>query len=145
MNLDSTLQFSDAQALSSVGSTISTNAIDLTDSREIGIGEPMALLVVITVAADFATTDETYQFVLQTDSTDSFSSPTTVVDSGAINGDLLTAGKRVVLPMGFTNDQFLRVNNVLAGTTPLVTIDSFLQPLNMIDGDVIYPNAYTIE
>lgn len=143
MILDSTLQFSDAQALTVVGA-VSTNVIDLTDDREIGIGEPMALLVVITVAADFTTTDETYQFILQTDSSAAFSSPTTVVDSGVINGDLLTAGKRVVLPMGFTNDQFLRVNNVLAGTTPTVTIDSFLQPLNMIDGDVLYPNAYTI-
>lgn len=142
MFLDSTLQFSDAQALTATA--VSTNVIDLTDDREVGIGEPMALLVVVTVAADFTTTDETYQFILQTDSSAAFSSPTTVVDSGAINGDLLTAGIRVVLPMGFTNDQFLRVNNVLAGTTPSVTIDAFFQPLNMIDGDVIYPNAYTI-
>lgn len=142
MYLDKFLQFSDDQALTATA--LSTNVIDLSNDRKIGIGEPMAAVVFVTVAADFTTTDETYQFVLQTATDEAFTSPITVVASAAINGDELALGAKVVLPMGHTNLQFLRINNVLAGTTPTVTVDAYLQPLNMIDGVVIYPDGYDI-
>ena len=62
MILDSLLKFSDAQALTATAD--STNVIDLSNDRDIGIGEPMALVVTVGVAADFTTGDETYQFLL---------------------------------------------------------------------------------
>jgi len=58
MILDSLLQFSDAQALTVTGA-VSTNVIDLSNDRKIGIGEPMAAVVTIGVAADFTTTTGT--------------------------------------------------------------------------------------
>ena len=142
MILDSLLQFSNAQALTATA--VSTNVIDLSSDRDIGIGEPMAAVVTVGVAADYTTTDETYQFTLQTSTDEDFTSPITVVASAAINGDELAAGAKVVLPMGFDNKQYLRVNYTLAGTTPSVTVDAFLQPLRMIDGNVIYADGYDI-
>ncbi len=142
MFLDSQLQFSDAQALTATA--VSTNIVDLSLDRDIGKGEPMGVLVTVGVAADFTTTDETYQFTVQTATDAAFTSPVTVVASATINGDQLTEGASVVLPIGHTNLQFLRVNNTLAGTTPTVTIDAFLQPMSMIDGTVDYASGFTV-
>lgn len=142
MHLDSQLQFSDAQALTATA--VSTNVVDLSEDRDIGKGEPMAVVVSVGVAADYTTTDETYQFAIQTDDNEGFSSPTVITQTAAINGDELTAGTLVVIPLGYTNERYLRINNVLAGTTPSVTIDAYLQPMSMIDGVTDYASGYSI-
>lgn len=141
MILDSLLKFSDAQALTATAA--STNVVDLSNDRVIGIGEPMALVVTVGVAADFTTTDETYQFDLQTDDNEGFSSATSI-GSVAVPASALTAGDKVVIPLGHANQQYLRANYTLGGTTPSVTVDAFLQPLSMIDGAVTYPSGYSI-
>lgn len=142
MYIDSQLQFSDAQALTATA--VSTNVIDLSVDRDIGIGEAMCVAIFVGVDADYTTTDETYQFTVQTDDAEGFPSPTTVVQSAAINGDELTAGATVVLPIGYSNERYLRVNNVLAGTTPSITIDAVLMPLADVTGTVDYASGYTI-
>ena len=142
MYTDAVLKFSDAQALT--GTAVSTNVIDLGVDRDIGIGEAMCLAVFVGVAADYTTTDETYQFILQTDDNEAFSSATTVIASAAIPGNQLTLGAVVALPIGFTNERYLRVNNVLAGTTPTITIDAFLMPLADVAGYNRYASGYTI-
>lgn len=141
MYLDSLLKFSDAQALTATA--VSTNVIDLSNDRIIGIGEPMALVVTVGVAADFTTNDETYQFDLQTDDNEGFSSATSI-GSVAVPAAALTAGDKVVIPLGHANQQYLRANYTLGGTTPSVTVDAFLQPLSMIDGTVTYASGYSI-
>ena len=143
MILDSLLQFSDSQALTTTGA-VSTNVIQLDSVQKIGIGEPMAAVVTVGVAADFTTTDETYQFTLQTATDSAFTTPVTIFATGAIDGDELPLGTKVVIPVGHTNLQFLRVNYTLAGTTPLITVDAFLQPLTDIDGVVLYPDNINI-
>lgn len=142
MILDAELQFSDAQALTATA--VSTNIVDLGADRNIGKGEPVAVVVSVGVAADFTTGDETYQFTVQTATDAAFTSPVTVVSSAVINGDELTEGKKIVLPLGYDNLQYLRVNNTLAGTTPTVTVDAFLQPLSMIDGTDDYASGFTV-
>lgn len=142
MILESQLQFSDAQALTATA--VSTNVVDLGVDQDIGIGKAMAVVVTVGVAADFTTGDETYKVTVQTDDNDSFSSATTVLDSAVINGDELTAGKKIVLPIGFANERYLRLNYTLAGTTPTITVDAYLQPLTEIDGYVDYADGYTI-
>jgi hypothetical protein len=142
MYTDALLKFSDAQALTATA--VSTNVVDLGVDRDIGIGEAMCLAVFVGVAADYTTADETYQFILQTDDNASFSSAVTVIASAAIPGDELALGTVVVLPKGFTNERYLRVNNVLAGTTPTITIDAFLMPMCEVSGLNKYAAGYTI-
>lgn len=141
MILDSLLKFSDAQALTATA--VSTNVIDLSNDRLIGIGEPMALVVTVSVGAVFNDLDETYQFDLQTDDNEGFSSATSI-GSVVVPAAALTAGDKVVIPLGHANQQYLRANYTLGGTTPSVTVDAFLQPLSMVDGAVTYPSGYSI-
>ncbi len=144
MYIDSQLKFSDAQALTGPSTTVSTNIVDLGVDRDIGIGEAMAVAIFVGVAADFTTTDETYQFTVQTATDAAFTSPVTVVASAAIDGDELAAGATVVLPIGHENLQFLRVSNTTAGTTPSVTIDAVLMPLADISGTVDYASGFVV-
>jgi len=141
MYLDSLLKFSDAQALTATA--VSTNVVPLSLDRDIGIGEPMAIVITVGVSADIANADETYQFQLQTDDNDAFSSATVIGDV-TVAAASLTAGDKVVIPIGHSNEAFLRLNYVLGGTTPSVTVDAFLQPFSMIDGTVTYASGYSI-
>lgn len=141
MIIDHLLKFSDAQALTATAD--STNVIDLSLDRDIGIGEPLALVVTVGVAADFTTTDETYQFQLETDDNESLTSPTVIADR-TIAAAALTAGSIHVFPLGFDNERYLQVRYVLGGTTPSITVDAQLQPLSMVDGYRQYANGYDI-
>ena len=141
MILDSLLKFSDAQALTATAD--STNVIDLSNDRDIGKGEPMALVVTVGVAADFTTGDETYQFQLETDDNAAFSSATVIGDVTVAAANL-AAGDKVVIPLGQTNERYLQARYVLGGTTPSVTVDAFLQPLSMVDASATYASGYSI-
>ena len=147
MMLDAQHLFSDAQALTATAA--STNLIDLGADRDIGKGEPMAVVICVDVAADFTTANETYQIDLETDDNSSFSSATViarripvVTASAATNG--LAAGKILVIPVPHDNERYLRLNYTLGGTTPTVTLTSFLQAMSMIQSDAQYPDALTI-
>lgn len=143
MYVDSQLLFSDAQALTATAD--STNYIDLGIDRDIGRGEPMAVCMVVDVAADGTTTNETYQFQLETDDNTSFSSSTIVTDR-TIGYAALTLGSRHVFPLGHTNERYLQMVYTLGGTTPTVTVTTFLIPMSMIDAnDVVYAAGYTID
>jgi hypothetical protein len=142
MFLDAQAQLSDSQALS--GSAASTNVIDLGADGNVGIGEPMAVLVVVEVAADFTTTDETYVVDLETDDNSGFSSATNLGQLTLPDG--AAAGSRFVIgvPADSRAEQFLRLNYTLGGTTPSVTLSAYLQPQSMIQNDVVYPDGFTI-
>jgi len=141
MILDSTLQFSNAQALTATAD--STNVIDLSNDRDIGIGEPMALVVTVGVAADFTTGDETYQFQLETDDNAAMTS-STIIGDVTVAAANLAAGDKVVIPLGHSNERYLQVVYTLGGTTPSITVDAYLQPLSMVDGYVTYASGYSV-
>lgn len=141
MILDSLLKFSDAQALTATAD--STNVIDLSNDRDIGKGEPMALVVTVGVAADLTTGDETYQFQLETDDNAAFSSATVIGDVTVAAANL-AAGDKVVIPLGHSNERYLQARYVLGGTSPSVTVDAYLQPLSMIDASATYASGYSI-
>lgn len=144
MIIDAQHLFSDAQALSATGA--STNIIDLGSDRNIGLGEPMAVVVTIDVAADRTTGDETYTVQLQTDDNAAFSSAANV--GGAYSILQYTAGSRFVipLPIGTETERYLRLNYTLGGTTPSITVTAFLTPLRMVGAgeNVYYADAITI-
>tara|TARA_R110000751_G_scaffold220122_1_gene322799 strand:- start:173 stop:598 length:426 start_codon:yes stop_codon:yes gene_type:complete len=141
MILDSLLRFSAAQALTATAD--STNVIDLSNDRDIGIGEPMGIVITVGVTADITTGDETYQFQLETDDNAAMTS-STIIGDVTVAAAALTAGDKVVIPLGHSNERYLQVVYTLGGTTPSVTVDAFLQPLSMIDGYVTYASGYSV-
>ena len=142
MIIDAQALFSDAQALGAATS-VSTNVIDLGSDRNAGVGEPMAVVVVIDVALEDGDGDETYVVTVQSGST---ATPTDVIATATMTrGDV--AGTKYVLPLpadGRT-DRYLRVNYTLGGTlTAGGTVTTFLQPMSMIQNDNVYPDGITI-
>lgn len=139
MFLDSQNQFSADQNLTATG--VSTNVIDLSQDRDIGKGEPMG--VVLTFASDVGGTSPSVTVQVQTDDNEGFSSPTNIAISETVVDAL--EGQSIVVPIGHTNEQYLRLNLVLAGTSPDATFSAYLQPMSMIDGYVDYASGYVIE
>lgn len=143
MILDSQLQFSAAQAVSA--DAASTNYIDLGVGRQIFDAEPMAVLLHVSVAADGTTTDETYEFQIETDDNTSFSSATDLV-AHSIGYAALTANSLHVLPIpvGATVERYLRLNYNVGGTSPSVTLSAYLVPLNSIQKYKLHADGITI-
>jgi len=151
MFVDAQLQFSAAQALTVTAA--STNVIDTGVNfagtevdRNVGIGEPMNVLICVIVAADVADGNETYQFDLQTDTVVGFGSAVVLV-SRIIARALLTAGSIWSIPVPADWPQikrYLRMNYTLGGTTPTITVSAFLQPMSMMQNFVVYQDALTI-
>lgn len=140
MFVDSKLELSDAQALTATA--VSTNVIPV--SGNIGPGEPMAIAVTVNVAADTTDANETYQFVLQTATDAAFTSPVNLITTEAFDGSTLLEGTTFMVPLGSNNLAFLRMNYVLGGTTPSITVDAHLQPQSMIDNKSDLPINYVI-
>lgn len=144
MTPDSKLLFSEAQAFTATG--VSTNVVDLGIDQDIGKGEPMTVVVVVTTAADSADGDETYQFALQSDDNDSFSSADELVRVTRTR-DVLSAGYLITVPVGIVNQRYLRLQAILGGTTPSVSVTAYLHPSSMVDtasGNSAYAGGYSI-
>lgn len=144
MIIDAQQLYSDAQALTATA--VSTNLIDHGIDRNIGIGEPLAVVVIVDVALDRTTGDETYTVTLQTDDNAAFSSATTV--AGPVSMTTYAAGTKFVIavPPDTVTERFTRLNYTLGGTTPTGTVTAFLQPLRMVGvgENVYYADAITI-
>lgn len=145
MMFDAQNQFSAAQALTVTA--VSTNVVDLGADRDIGKGEPLAVVLATIVAADFTTGDETYQIDVQSGST---AAPTVVkarripvVTASNVTSDL-GLGKFIVIPLPHDMDRFIRLNYTLGGTTPTWTVTAFLAPMSMIQSDTQFADALTI-
>jgi hypothetical protein len=143
MLIDSQLLFSDAQAITADAG--STNVVDLGVARNLFDGEPLAVVLQIDVAADGTTTDETYEFQIETDDNASFSSATDLLVH-SIGYASLTAGSVHILPIpvGAAVERYIRVFYNVGGTTPTVTVTAFLQPLSMVQKTKVYADNITI-
>lgn len=154
--IDAQQQFSDSQALSATA--LATNVVDLSQARAIGNGEPMVVLINVEVAADIASSDETYQFDLETASDSGITTArkllgrrryTFAATAPDENANLLVAGFKFVIPVPQSalseSSRFLGVRYTLGGTTPSVTVSAYLQPAKMVEvGQVSFPKGYTI-
>ncbi|HXD72173.1 MAG TPA: hypothetical protein VN628_00480, partial [Vicinamibacterales bacterium] len=119
MILDSLLSLSDAQALSA--SAYSTNTIDLgnvTPKRDVGVGEALALVITVDVAADVASGDETYQFEFVQSANADLSSHDSL-EAVAVARATLVAGYSIVIPIpsGVITKRYIGVRYTLGGTT----------------------------
>lgn len=149
MYLDALGLVSDAQALSGAATTASTNAIDLTalssGARDLGDGEPLVMAIGIDVAADLADGNETYQFDFIQSVNANLSSPT-VLESRVISRTLLTVGTLhyVPVPPGAITARYIGMQYVLGGTTPSITMTTWLTLMSMIQRFRAYPKGYVV-
>lgn len=144
MLTDKQTRLGDAQAFSASGAT--TDYYDSGVARNLGDGEPMAMLFTVTTGADITTGDETYKFGLQCDDNTSFSSALTLLErtvAAASSG--LAAGKQVVLPIppGLV-ERYIRGYLTLGGTTPSISVDCDIVPLSMVPKTAYYADGFDI-
>lgn len=142
MIIDAQNLFSDEQALAA--SAVSTNVIDTVVDGNLGVGEPMAVVVTLDVAADDTDADETYSVVLQASSDEAFSAPVSVASKDIVRG--AAAGSKIVfgVPADDSGDRYYRLSYVLGGTTPSVTVTSFLIPQSMVQNDFKFASGFTV-
>lgn len=149
MRTDAFLLLSDAQAVSA--DAVSTNALKIgAAGLDIGVGEPLAVVFVIDVAADYTTADETYKFVVRTaTASDGTTGAASLVETPAIAGNALTAGTRfaLLLPQGRVSATatHLAAYYDVTGTTPSVTVTAFVQPASMVQNDVYYASGFSVQ
>lgn len=141
MIVDAQLMFSEAQALTATA--VSTNIIDLKKDVDIGLTRELFIAVVVGVAADYTSANETYAINIQTDDNASFSSASTIGET--VNLD--TAAKRAagyvaLLKVPTENEQYLRLNYTLGGTTPSVTLSAYL--LEGKDARRLFPGGFVV-
>ena len=144
MYTDALNLFSDAQALTATAD--STNVIDLGVDRNVGQGEPLAVVIQTDVAADFTTEDEDYTVQIETDSVEAMSSARIIQSRNfvlAIAAEI-AAGTKIVMALGHDNERYIQLSFVLAGTTPTWTVTAYLVPMSMIEADEKYPGGFTI-
>lgn len=158
MYLDSQNLFSDAQAITA--DAVGTNVIDLSVDRSIGVGEPMAVLFTVDVAADQTTGDEDYTFEVEYASNAAQSTGRQLIgrrafESGtptapAQDADLLVAGFQFSIPIPKTklseSERYLGIRYDVTGTTPTITVTAALVPMSMLDGNVgaQYTSGFTV-
>jgi hypothetical protein len=156
MILDAQLQFSDSQAITA--DAVGDNVIDLSSDRSIGVGEPMAVLFCVEVAADQTTGDEDYTFEVEFASAAAQNAGRQLIgrrvfESGtptapAQDADLLVAGFKFYIPIPPTvlseSERYLGIRYDVTGNTPTITCSAYLQPLSMCEAQISYPNGYTI-
>lgn len=139
---DAQNQLSKAQALTVTAN--STNVIDLTQTtRDVGIGEPLAVCFTVDVA--LAGTTPTFVAAVVVSAAAGLTSPTTLVQSQSFSA--LAAGARFYLPLppGVTPLEFLGVIYTLGGTTPTVTVTANVIPLRFAQADAYGASAFTVQ
>lgn len=157
MYMEGEARFSNAQALTA--SAVGTNTIDLVTARSIGNGMPLSVVFVVKVAADQTSGNEDYTFDVEiatnaAQSTGRQLLGRRVFESGtptapAQDADLLVAGFQFTIPIPVVSldeaAQYLGVRYTLAGTTPTITVTSFLTPTSMVQSPkTMYAAGYSI-
>ncbi len=130
MILDTENLFSDDQALTVTA--VSTNVIDLTAAgtppnsnaliRDIGPGEPIDILIQLTVAS--GGTSPTLIVTLEKDTGEAFPSATVVATSATLTGGAVGDRLSIRYMPDLTDERFIRLNYTLGGTNPTYTVTS---------------------
>ncbi len=136
--LDKNTQLSDSQALTVTAD--STNVLDFTSDRDIGPGEPMAIIVFFETA--IGGTTPTFQVTVETDDNAAHTSATVITESEILVA--APADDQLVVPIPFTNERFMQLRYVLGGTSPTVTVSAYLMPQSSAEAQRYLPNNYDI-
>lgn len=141
MILDAQNQFDSSVALSATAA--STNYIDLSQARQIQQGEQLGVMINVAVTA---ASGGTYEFQLQSSSSSGFGSTVNLFDV-TIPAATLVAGTNIFIPLPeglVLTAEFLRMYYILGGTTPTITLSSYLQPQDGFDAYTDYPSGFVI-
>lgn len=138
--VDAQQLYSDAQAL--VATAASTNSIDHSQDRNLGIGEPLVVVVTVDVSPAGG---GTLTIALQTDDTSAFGSPATVATTAALAAASIPAGTQIVLPVppDVLSERHTRLNYTLATMTG-ITVTAFLQRASMVQNAQYYAAGVTV-
>lgn len=120
MMIDETLMVSRDQVLS--GTANSTDTIDVGHTQDIGVGSPLWWVIVPKTA--LTGTGASFQARVEVDDNDQFSSSRQVTQSERLT--TIAKGARIVVPMSWRSERFLRLSYALGGTAPSMTVDAFL-------------------
>jgi hypothetical protein len=145
MYLDAQTQICTEQAFSS--DAVSENTYDCgVAGRDVAEGEPLALVIVPTVAADFTTGDETYEFKVIEDDDPALGSFNVLI-AQTIAASALTVGSKHVIPIppGKQTLRYLGMYFNGGGTTPTITLDAWIVPLSMAGSWKAYADNVTIQ
>lgn len=151
MFIDAQTQLASAVALTSTA--LLTNAYDLGAVPSGGsasgagvdpsVGEPLCVIVAVTVAADSTTGDETYEFDVIQSASSNLGTADILAKYPVVAGDvtaLLPAGAILCLPipMHSVTKRFLGVNYIGGGTTPTITVTAWIAPMSMVQAYRFY-------
>lgn len=157
MYLDNFTLLSDDQAVTST--TVGTNVIDLEVARSIGNGEPLAVIFSVSVAAaQGGGTAEDYTFDVEYATNAAQSTGRQLVgrrvfesgtpDAPAQDADLLVPGFVFAIPIppttGVENGQFLGVRYVTVGSSPSITVKTWVGLLSDVSQYIAYADNVTI-
>ena len=117
MIMDLATQFSNAQAITATA--VSTNVIDLGAVRNIGSGEDLYLVLIVTTAFTDASSDSTVTPSLQTDDNEAFGSAATVRTYDTLAALSAAGTTRIYKLEPFTTagiyERYIRLNYTVAG------------------------------
>ena len=142
MYIDAHNLFSDAQAITA--DAASTNLIDLGAIRNIGVGQPLYVVIVCDVAMTDASSNSTCTVTVETDDNASFSSATTAQTIGTFAA-LSAAGTRKValIQPDAVNERYMRLKYTMAnGDLSTGSFTAFLT--QNIDAYTSYADGITI-
>lgn len=141
MFVDNALLFSDAQAVTAAAA--STNYLDLGAVRNVGVGEPLYVVVTCDVAMTDGSSDSTLDVILYGDSTSTFTPDASVTLMTFAALSAIGTTKIARIPPGLVNYRYLELyyspnnGNLSTGSfTAFITHD--------IDAYTSYAKGYTI-
>jgi hypothetical protein len=154
MFIDATARLAANQVHAAASTVAMTDHMTLTHPRDIGIGEPLALVVVCKSALG-GTGGPTFAVDLQVDDNNAFSSATVIASSKAHVAAEVGIGAVIVVPippltrlMSVSAFQaeftYLRGRSTLTGSSPTMTFDAFIMPLSMVQNFRAHDDALTI-
>ena len=141
------------QALT-VGTTLSTNAIDHSPSLtpqgsnqnvQIGLGEPLALVLEVTVAP-VTGNSETYTVNFLTDTAANLTtSPVTIASLSIPSTTVVNTKFALVIPPALTFKRFSGLQYILGVGTAAITVVAELLPVSFIQNHVDYQSGWVIQ
>ena len=144
MYVDNLTLLWDSAALST--DAVSTNTYDRgLANNYLGQGTPVGAVLVVEVAADFTSADETYKFSIIQSANANLSSGDLLV-SETFLGSALTLGKivHIPLPNGSVTKRYLGLDYDGSGTTPTVTVSAWFTMSQAVERLVRFALGFTV-